>query len=126
MEPSIGSWSSFGRRASSAPPSNLSSAFVATPTSRLVKNDVTRVTGLRGWLPARSIVRFQSSSRPAALGSSSVVTSPALSATGLLSRGPISSRSFFSASAWLMPPTSTPATVTPRGTLPLEISTSRP
>jgi len=49
---------------------------VATPTSRVVKNDRSRVIGLSGCEPARSIVPDQSTARPAVLGSTSLVTYP--------------------------------------------------
>jgi hypothetical protein len=124
--PSTGSWSVVARMPSSAAVSFASSLDVANPTSREVKNEVTRVNGDSGWLPARSIVDDQSSVRPAAFGSISVSTSPAFALNGRLRRGSICWRSLASASPWLRPPTSTPATVTPRGTLPLEIRMSRP
>ena len=95
-----------------------SSTTVATPTSRVVKNDRTRVIGFSGCEPARSIVPGQSTVRPAVFGSISLVTSPTATATGSVVRGSTAERTRCSASAWLSPPICCPATVTPRGTLP--------
>ncbi len=99
---------------------------VLTPTSRSVKNEVIRVIGFSGWLLARSRVPGQSTLSPAALGSSSLRASPAVTATGRFARGSISARSRCSASATGRPPTGTPATSTPRGIEPAPSARSPP
>ncbi|OLT21262.1 hypothetical protein BJF78_34515 [Pseudonocardia sp. CNS-139] len=103
----------------------MRSADVTTPTERSVKNDVMRVSGSSGCSPAWARVPAQSTDSPDATGSISLVASPTDTGTGRVVRGSISVRSRCSASASGRPPTSTPATTTPRGTLP-EVSSRSP
>jgi hypothetical protein len=124
--PSTGSWSALARRSSMAAANFGSSARVTTPTSRLENSDVSRVTGLSGWPPAASIVAGKSMCSPAAEGSSDSSTSAALTRTGWVSLDPSRPRSSWSAPPRLIPPRSTPATLTPRGTSPWLASRSMP
>ena len=123
MPPSVGGWLRVAvANWETAWLSASSSVLVATSTWRLTKNEVILVNGSSGWCPARASVAGQSRPSPDVTGSSMAWTSPAVTGTGWVSRGSSSCLNFASASAWLIPPTSTPATTTPRGTSPaLEI-----
>ena len=116
MVPSTGARSSCGRRASRAAPIVAGVPVLTGSTARSENTETRRVHGLRGCSPARSMVASMSTPRPTAAGSRSAVASPARRVTGRVDRAASSDASNDRASGWSIPPISTPATVTPRGT----------
>ena len=128
MVPSTDGRSSWGRAVSIAWPTATGLPLLIGGTSRSPNREVRRVTGFSGCSPAWAIVASTSRSSPAARGSSVVVAAPgpvpATRVIGRATRGPSSVRSASEAAARFIPPISTPATVTPRGTLVAETSRS--
>jgi hypothetical protein len=124
MVPSIGSRSVVLSSPCRAAVRAARSVAVTTLISRVRHNELSRVHGFSGCLPACSTVAGQSRVSPARAGLRVALTSPASSVIGWLSRGSSCSRSRCSAATRVIPPTDTPATVTPRGTLPEDIARS--